>query len=126
MQEHSGNILYNSEEELIPTATFPQIDEKAVSVDIIDCSDSDEDTNVLEARRIAWFIKETVDGVPCIKLDDNTLRKANYGDFAILLRNLATKGSLLVEELKKQGLLEKVGHLINYKRYESKIFRYRI
>ncbi len=104
MQKETGSLVYDREEELIPAANFPEIDCDAVSFDIIDSGDNEEGGIVLEARRIADFIKKTINGSPCIKLDDNTLRKANYGDFTILLRNVATKAPQLVEELKKQGI----------------------
>lgn len=104
MQEETGNIIYNSEEELIPASVFPQIDEKSVSADIIDCCDSNEESLILEARAIAEYIKKTINGKECIKKDENTLRKACYGDFTILLRSVSNKAPLLVRELKKCGI----------------------
>lgn len=104
MQNFSGNIIYNDEEKLIPTAKFPETEEKSVSMDIIDCSSSNEKALILEARQIAQYIKKTIKGKPCIKQDDNTLRKAKYGDFAILLRSVTNKAPELVSELKNQGI----------------------
>ena len=101
MQKETGKIIYDSEEELIPAAIYPNIDEIAVSADILDCSSANEDVLVLEARAIAKYINDIVQGKPCIKQDENTLRKAKYGDFTILLRSVSNKAPRLVEELKK-------------------------
>ncbi len=104
MQKFSGNIEYNMEEKLIPTAEFPKVVQSAVSFDIIHCSETDHKKLILEARQIAEFIKKTIDGEKCIKVDAKTLRKAKYGDFAILLRSVSNKAPELVSELKKQGI----------------------
>ncbi len=104
MQKFSGDIVYNDEEKLIPTASYPQIFEDAVSMDIIDCSESEEKSLTLEARQIASYIKDIINGEPCIKNNEKTLRKAKYGDFAILLRSVSNKAPELVSELKKQGI----------------------
>lgn len=104
MQNQTGSIIYEDEDLLIPTAKFPDFDDKAVNFDIIDTTLSQENALTLEARRIAQYITETIEGESCIKLDDNTLRKANYGDFTILLRSVANKAPLLVSELEKLGI----------------------
>ena len=104
MQKETGSIIYDEEERLIPTAKFPEFDENAVSFDIIDCSQTDTNANLLEARSIAKFIKETINGDPCIKQDDNTLRKAQFGDFTILLRGVSNKAPALLTELEAQGI----------------------
>ncbi len=104
MQKETGNIVYDSEEMLVPASKFPDCETAAVSFDLIDRSETDVDAITLEARSIAAFIKDTINGAPCIKVDDNTLRKANYGDFTILLRSVANKAPALVNELKLQGI----------------------
>ena len=40
----------------------------------------------------------------CIRQDENALRKANFSDFAILLRNTKAKAAVLAEELRKNGI----------------------
>ncbi len=104
MQKQIGEIDYTDGEQLIPTATFPEIKTPSVNFDIIDCKETSEKSLVLEARRIAEFIKETINGEDCIKKDDSALRKARYGDFAILLRSMSNKAPIIVNELKKQGI----------------------
>ncbi len=104
MNENTGKLIYNDDEKLIPSAVFPVTDKAAVSFDFIDLTNTKENSLILEARRIAAYIKETIDGEPCIKQDEKTLRKAKYGDFTILLRNFSTKGPKFVTELEKQGI----------------------
>ena len=104
MQKEIGEIDYTDGEQLIPTAVFPKTNTQSVNFDIIDCKETNEKSLVLEARRIAEIIKETINGDVCIKKDDNTLRKAKYGDFAILLRSMSNKAPIIVNELKKQGI----------------------
>ena len=104
MQSQTGSIIYEDEDLLIPTAKFPETQDVAVNFDIIDTALSDENSLTLEARRIAHYIDETINGEPCIKQDDNTLRKANYGDFTILLRSVANKAPIIVNELKSFGI----------------------
>lgn len=104
MQKEIGEIDYTDGEQLIPTAVFPKTQTHSVNFDIIDCKETDEKSLVLEARRIAEIIEETINGDACIKKDDNTLRKAKYGDFAILLRSMSNKAPIIVNELKKQGI----------------------
>ncbi len=104
MQNFNGNIKYNNEEKLISTAIFPKTEDLAVSMDIIDCSQSDEKGLILEARQIATFIKETIASNECIKVSDTELRRAKFGDFAILLRSVSNKAPELVKELKAQGI----------------------
>lgn len=104
MQEETGNIIYDEEERLVSSAKFPSISEKAVSFDIVDCLDAHTNSNILEARSIAEFIEKTINGEPCVKQDDSTLRKAKYGDFAILLRGVTNKAPTLVTELEARGI----------------------
>ncbi len=104
MTDKTGDINYSADEELIPASVFPSCEDISVQFDIIDCAESNEKSIVLEARQIANFIKDTINGPPCIKQDDNTLRNARYGDFTIMLRSVANKAPELVSELKKQGI----------------------
>lgn len=104
MSKETGSLEYSFEEALLPSSVYPETEDISVSCDIIDCKESDDKPIVLEARRIAEYIKATINGKPCIKQDDTTLRKAKYGDFTIMLRSLSGKGSELADELKKQGI----------------------
>lgn len=104
MTEKTGDIVYCDGEALIPASVFPETEDVSVELDIIDCANTEEKSIILEARQIAKFIKETINGAPCIKQDENTLRNARYSDFTIMLRSVSNKAPELVNELKKQGI----------------------
>lgn len=104
MQKETGDIDYTNDEQLIPSAVYPETNTPCVSFDIIDTAASQENALILEARHIAKIIKDTVEGGECIRLDDNTLRKAKYSDFTILLRSMSNKAPEIVEELKRHNI----------------------
>lgn len=103
MTDKTGSINYDGEERLIPTAKYPDVNSPAVNYSIIDCKDCEDKTWVLEARRIAEYIREVMAEGEVIKDSDNTLRKAKYGDFTILLRAL-TNAPYIINELREQGI----------------------
>ncbi len=104
MNENTGEIIYNSEEELIPAAVYPETNEIATEISLINTKGSELASIKLEARRIAEYIKETMSKGPVLRKDGNTLRNAEYSDFTILLRSAKLKAMPLAEELKKQGI----------------------
>ncbi len=104
MNSDTGDILYNDEEKLIPSAVYPKTDFAAVEFDIIDCADADEQAAVLQARRIAEYIRKTMGQGNIIRVDENTLRPAKYSDFTILLRSAKLKAPTIANELKNQGI----------------------
>ena len=104
MNESTGDIVYNSEEMLIPAAVYPKLSAPSTELDIIDCKESDTPAAILEARRIAEYVKATMAEGEIIRVDDTTLRNAKYSDFAILLRSAKLKAPAIAEELKKQGI----------------------
>ncbi len=104
MQKSTGDIDYSDDEQLVASATYPNTETPCVSYDIIDCSQSSDSKLILEARHIANYIKKTIEDGECIRVDDDTLRKAKYSDFTILLRSMSNKAPQIVAELKKQGI----------------------
>lgn len=104
MNKKTGEIIYNSEEMLIPEAVYPETDKICVSFDIIDCASSEEKSSVLEAGRIAEYIKEVMSDGECIRVNDTTLRRARFSDFAILLRNTKDKAPTLASMLRSYGI----------------------
>ena len=104
MSEETGDIIYNSEEKLIPAAVYPETYTIPTDFHIIATKGSSESAAVLEARHIADYIKETMNQGLVIKETNETLRKAKYSDFTILLRSAKLKAPIFAEELKKQGI----------------------
>ncbi len=104
MSEETGDITYDEEEMLIPSAKFPETDNIANELMLISTQDSDIPANVLEARKIAEYIKNVMNQGAVIRENDETLRPARYSDFAILLRSARLKAPIIAEELKKANI----------------------
>ncbi len=103
MTKNTGSIVYDKEEMLVPSGKFPKCNKTAVSMDIIEASQGD-DKKVLEARQIAAFIKSKMAEGEIIPEDKDTLRRAKYSDFSILLRSMKGNAGVFAEELRKQGI----------------------
>lgn len=108
MTKRTGEIDYSGEERLIPTAEFPETNDPSVTFDLIDCKDMDEKTWVYEGRAIAQYINKVMSDGDVIKdVDKKTklpfLRKAEYGDFTILMRAM-TNTPHIIKELKLAGI----------------------
>ena len=103
MTENTGEIVYDSEEMLVPSGTFPRCEKPRVSMDIIEVSTGD-DKKISEARQIAEFIKEKMSAGAIIPKDKETLRNAKYSDFSILLRSMKGNAGIIAEELRRQGI----------------------
>jgi len=105
MNENTGKIIYNSEEELIATAEFQDTEFPHIEMLLADnISHSDNDRLSIEADIIASHIKSIIESGECIHTKDGGLRKASYSDFAILLRSTATSASKIADELKSKGI----------------------
>ena len=103
MTYKTGKIEYNDEEKLIATAEYPNVANNAVRFDVIDCKGAEEKNWTYEGAQIAKYIHEVMNEGEVIRVDNNTLRRAKYGDFTILLRSL-TNATFIISELKKQGI----------------------
>lgn len=104
MTERTGSIVYGKEEMLIPAAEYPEAVKAPVSLDIISFKGSSEERLRAEAKHIAEFIKATVNGRECIRADKDTLRKASYRDFTVLLRSPKAKAPIISEVFKENGI----------------------
>lgn len=104
MNEQTGDILYNGEEELVSSAVYPKASENACEIHILDSKNSSLTDTELEAIHIANYIKEVMKSGKVIKESDDTLRNAKYSDFSILLRSAKLKAGIIAEELKRQGI----------------------
>lgn len=112
MTKENGRLVYDDDEKLISENAFPENGEICTELLIMDRGeksspeDEEEESSAAiaeEARVIADYIRNTVSGKAFLK-DGDKLRKANYGDFAILMRNQKNRSSQLAEELRKQGI----------------------
>lgn len=104
MTKNTGEIVYDGEEELIPAAEYPAVSDMPVTVDIINTTGGEDKALIYEARRIADYIKNVMSSGKCIRKDKETLRRAKYSDFTVLLRSVKNKMPVIAEELRKQGI----------------------
>lgn len=108
MSRRTGKIIYDSEEELVAGAAFPEYEHPCVELlinDHIKSPEADERNHlVLEARRIADYIKKVMQEGKCLRADENGLRPAKYSDFAILMRSTKNKSAVLAGELRACGI----------------------
>lgn len=104
MTEKTGDIAYDEEERLIPAARYPDPPELPVSFEIVTNTGNSEESLRTEATHIADYIRRVMQSGECIRKDEETLRKAKFSDFAILLRNTKAKAAILAEELRKNGI----------------------
>ena len=103
MTSETGKINYDKEEMLIPSGKFPESTHMAVSMDVVETG-SKSDNKIAEAKQIAEFIKKTMASGEIIRESENTLRRAKYSDFTILLRSMKGNASIIAEELRNQGI----------------------
>lgn len=104
MTEKTGEIIYDSEEALVPAAKYPFVDDTPVEFLLIDSKGAEQNDTVLEARGIAEYIKKVMSQGKVIRCGDNELRAAKFSDFTILLRSLKTKAPIMAAELKRLGI----------------------
>ncbi len=104
MTEKTGDIIYNEDERLIPAARYPDPPQIPVGLEIVTNAGNAEESLRAEAASIAEYIKRVIRSGECIRQDENTLRRAKFSDFAILLRNTKSKAAIVAEELRKNGI----------------------
>lgn len=105
MTKENGQIVYDSEERLVATAEFADIDKVTNRICLVDeLSGTSDDRLTVEARAIAMQIGRVMELGECIHQKGGGLRKAKYSDFAILLRSTANVAARISSELEKLGI----------------------
>lgn len=104
LNEETGDIIYDNEEELKASAEFPKSDTLPCEIQIIDTDSVACDSTELEALQIADYIKKTINSGEIIKADKESLRCAKYSDFAILLRSAKSNAPVIARVLKECGI----------------------
>lgn len=107
MSAKSGGIEYDENEMLYPKAKFPENSVNAVEAHLISAEDG-LSSGEAEARFFADYVQKTLKEPPFLRGADNGLRKATYGDFALLLRS-GTHINEYLKELKKMNIPVSVG-----------------
>jgi ATP-dependent helicase/nuclease subunit A len=106
MSRQAGELDYTAEEELVPGASYPPLEEPAAELDVIDLSAGDDENRsaiVAESRRIAELIYSMMDGTPRIT-ENGKERPAVYRDFCVLLRSANRPAHDYVRELNALGI----------------------
>ncbi len=103
MSRQFGGVDYNDEEVLVPLGAFPESRSVSTEIHLLGTEDSEDDAAKAEAKHIAAYIKKCMSEEPFLR-DGDGLRRANYSDFAILMRSPGNKASLYVEELRNAGI----------------------
>lgn len=100
-----SGVDYCGNEFLTPSAEYPEKNRAAVEVHFVTKHET-ASSKVTEVWDIANTIESVMNSGEVIrdKDDKEKLRKAEYSDFAILLRSTKTNGSLYAEELIKRGI----------------------
>lgn len=98
MTKDFGGISYDQYERLYPEAEFPENGERDVEIHILP-----DQKRELQAASVAEYIINTTRKSPFLKGENNALRKAEYGDFAILLRT-GTPFETYFEQLNAKGI----------------------
>lgn len=101
MQKTTCGMDYNDEEKLVCGAVFPDNTAPAAEICITDAPGTDRDT--ADADAVADYIVKTMAEEPFLS-DGNGLRKARYGDFAILLRSPKKRVRFYTDALKRRGI----------------------
>ncbi len=102
-----GQLVYDESERLNAAANFPETNETAAKLLLVDMSDSEDEDKLLgyEAKAIAKYILDTVNSKkPIINAKDGTLRSAKFEDFSILVNALKGKGDIIAETLEQSGI----------------------
>lgn len=100
-----GDIIYDCEEQLNAAGTFPASDAITAEVLVVDKYDDDSEDSLLqtEAQKIADYIISIMASGDVISSGDG-LRKAQYGDFAILLDKVKDKAGVIADVLNSRGI----------------------
>lgn len=105
MSKESGDIEYNSEEELVPLASYVEKEEADTEFHILDTTEvqGDEDNDTLQASYVADQINRMITEGFRVK-DGDGERRATYGDFAVLLRSVSKKAQIYADVFRKKGI----------------------
>lgn len=110
MSAQVGGLVYNDDEKLNCKAKFPENGQTATDLIVIDKVDDDSGDSLIksEAIAIADYIENTINKGEILRDNSGTLRKAQYGDFCILLAALKDKSGVIADELNKRLIPAKV------------------
>lgn len=100
-----GDIIYNEDEQLNAGGSFPESSAATAQLLVIDKYDDNTDESLLEleGQKIAEYIISVMNERAVIS-DGNTLRYAEFSDFAILLDKVKDKSAVIAQQLSNYGI----------------------
>lgn len=101
MQEKTCGLDYTDEEKLVAGAQFPE--NNTLCADVCLNENTDGNRDISDAESVADYIVSVMREDAFLS-DGGDLRKAEYGDFAILLRSPNSKVKYYTDALKKRGI----------------------
>ncbi|MBR3961207.1 MAG: UvrD-helicase domain-containing protein, partial [Clostridia bacterium] len=106
MNGEKSHIKYGPEEALSFAATYPETSEASAEMHFIDIDAEELTATEYEAEYLAQYIKKYIENgkVTDGPIDNQILRKPRFGDFAILLRGVKSKGAIYMKALKENGI----------------------
>lgn len=106
MKQETCGMDYTDEDVLVAGATFPAADFNKAELLLTDYSESGLLRDVADAERVADYITEVMQEQPFLRVNDSDtqLRKADYKDFAILLRSPKSRVRYYINALKRRGI----------------------
>ncbi len=102
MTNENVGLDYGDEEKLVPREELEKC-ESAVELRIVEKQGREEADLVLEALAILDYIRETKNSGECIRTKEG-YRKAEYSDFAILMRATRNKADKIASVLRSAGV----------------------
>ncbi len=104
MSRETGDLDYGGLEELVPAASYPETDEPAVELELLDLFDAEEDEAlaVQEARRIAALLLEKKETLRVF--EDGQERPLRWSDVCVLLRSANRFAYEYARELQRLGI----------------------
>lgn len=105
-----SDIIYDEEERLNAGGTFPENEAPTAELLVVDKFDNAGEESLLEAeaQKIAEYIISIMDEGDVIT-EGNTLRRARFSDFAILLDAVKNKAPVIAEVLSGYGIPVSLG-----------------
>lgn len=104
MSEKNCGMEYEKQDHLVAKATIEETERPGVEVHLLQ-ADKTLGEKASEAKHIADYIQTVMSEEKAV-YDKKTesWRKAKYGDFAIILRNMKGDSTIIAAELKKRGI----------------------
>ncbi len=103
MSEQTGDLEYNEEELLVPQAPYKKAQTPCNELHLLDLDEiGDIDASVAEARHIASIVLKMCKST-YIK-DGEEERLTQFGDVAVLMRNMSRYADIYVNELRRCGV----------------------